>query len=261
MIGLVVGGVTIPIAAPGVSRDRLDGVDRARAFDQTYRASQTGNPKREFHFSTPPITRDHADFYEDILGRVSAQVCSGDIIGGGGNQYLWSEDFTNAVWVKTTMTVTGGIADPFGGFNANTLTATGGGAMVQQSLANGSNIVRIETGWIRRRTGSSVIQFINPNNSGFTTVPVTTSWVRIPVVGSSSIGRGGGVWIQTSGDEVDVFGFQLDDGAAVTSYRRTTTVAVSSNLAPSCCTEILGWTPVKTSGGHYVVLDFVLHEA
>lgn len=78
---LVVGGVTIKVAPGGVSRDRLDNVDRARAFDNTYRASQSGTVKRDFHFSTPPIPRATADTYEATLGVVTAQTCSGDILG------------------------------------------------------------------------------------------------------------------------------------------------------------------------------------
>lgn len=106
MPALSVGGVTIPVAPGGISRDRLDGVDRARAFDQTYRASVTGNPKREFQFSTPPVTRALADFYETVLSIVSARNCSGDIIGGSSNLLTWSEDFSNAAWTKGATTIT-----------------------------------------------------------------------------------------------------------------------------------------------------------
>lgn len=106
MPALSVGGVTIPVAPGGISRDRLDGVDRARAFDQTYRASVTGNPKREFQFSTPPVTRALADFYETVLGIVTARSCSGDIIGGSSNLLTWSEDFSNAAWTNGNTTIT-----------------------------------------------------------------------------------------------------------------------------------------------------------
>lgn len=106
MPALSVGGVTIPVAPGGISRNRLDGVDRARAFDQTYRASVTGNPKREFQFSTPPVTRALADYYETVLGIVTARNCSGDIIGGSSNLLTWSEDFSNAAWTLANATIT-----------------------------------------------------------------------------------------------------------------------------------------------------------
>lgn len=81
MPALVVGGVAISIAPGGVKRDRNDAVDRRRAFDNTYRASSTGNPKHDFHFSTPPIPRATSDTYETTLATVTAQTCSGDILG------------------------------------------------------------------------------------------------------------------------------------------------------------------------------------
>lgn len=82
MPALVVAGVTIPVAASGVTRDREDGVDRARAFDKTMRATQAGTAKRSWTFATPPVARATADTYEATLATVTAQTCSGDILGG-----------------------------------------------------------------------------------------------------------------------------------------------------------------------------------
>lgn len=81
MSALTVGGVVIPVAARAGSRSRLDNVDRGRRFDNSYSASQTGGAAREWHFTTPPVTRVLADTYEAQLAIVSAQMCSGDIIG------------------------------------------------------------------------------------------------------------------------------------------------------------------------------------
>lgn len=80
MSGLTVGGTTIPVAWSGLKRDRSDWVDRARAFDGTYRASSTGGAVREWGFQTPPVTRTLADTYEALLSQVAAQTCSGDIL-------------------------------------------------------------------------------------------------------------------------------------------------------------------------------------
>lgn len=81
MAAVIVGGVTIKVEPDGVSRDRIDNVDRGRAFDNTYRASQSGTVKHDFHFSTPFVARATGDTYEATLGVVSPQTCSGDIIG------------------------------------------------------------------------------------------------------------------------------------------------------------------------------------
>lgn len=260
MPSLSVGGVTIPVTPGGISRDRLDMVDRARAFDGTYRASATGNPKREFLFSTPPVTRERADFYEQILGSVAAQVCSGDILAGGANELLWSEDFANAIWAKTTTTVTAGISDPFGGTLAHTLTATAGSSDTVQSPANSTSIVRTVSFWLRRRTGTGTINIATPDNVSYIPQTVTTTWQRFSATGAASVTRWAEINIATSGDEVDVFGAQLEPGTTPGTYRRTTTAAVASTLSPLCCTEITGWSPVRVGTGHYVVLGFTLHE-
>lgn len=129
MSSLVVGGVPIPVAPGGISRDRLDGVDRARAFDQTYRASVTGNPKRDFIFSTPPIARQTADFIENVLSVVTAQTCSGDVIGGASNSFVRSEEFDNASWTKDGTTVTANAAAaPNGTTTADRIVDTATGA-------------------------------------------------------------------------------------------------------------------------------------
>lgn len=107
---LIVGGVPIPVSPGGIKRDRLDGVDRARAFDQTYRASTTGTAKKDYFFTTPPIPRQQADLIEQTLGIVTPQVCSGDIIGGSSNLALWSQDLTNGVWGLTDVTIGSNLA-------------------------------------------------------------------------------------------------------------------------------------------------------
>lgn len=260
MPALVVGGVTIKVAPGGIRRDRLDMVDRGRAFDGTYRASATGNPKGDYFFSTPPITRADADFYEMVLSAVASRVCSGDIIGGGSNQVFPSEDFADAAWTKITATVTPGISDPIGGTTAQRIAATGAGARIFQSLSAGSSVVRTMSFWMRRISGSGVINIAKPDNSVYVPVTLTSEWQRFSATGAASTVRQAEIGIATSGDAIDVWGAHLNDGAAPTQYVKTTT-AVAATDAPACCPEITGWTPVRTSDGHRVVLDFALHEA
>lgn len=259
MPSLGVGPITIPVSAPGISRPRLDSVDRARAFDGTYRASATGTAKRDFFFSTIPLPRVTADIYELTLSLVTAQVCFGDVIGGGNNSLKWSEDFANAIWVKTTMTIGATVADPIGGTSANTLTATGANANVRQTLAGGSSIVRTNSVWLKRRTGTGTVQVLDPPAANWVTVALTTAWQRFSVTGAAATPRDSGILIATSGDAVDAFGFQQDDAALATSYIKTTTDPIDRTTV-NCCSEITGWKPIQTGSGHRVVLEFVLHE-
>lgn len=80
MAGLVVGGLTIPVAVRDASFARIEAVDRAISLDNTYRTSATGGVRRDFFFRTPPVVRATADIYAAQLSIIGAQMCSGDII-------------------------------------------------------------------------------------------------------------------------------------------------------------------------------------
>lgn len=75
---VVVGGVPIKVSPSSGKADWNDAVDRRRSFDNTYRASATGGAARDWHFSTPPITRAVAGTYRAVLSQVQAQMCSGE---------------------------------------------------------------------------------------------------------------------------------------------------------------------------------------
>lgn len=255
MSSLVVGGVVIPVAANGIRRDRLDGVDRARAFDQTYRASVTGNPKRDFFFSSKPVTRGQADYYESILGIVTAQSCSGDILGE--NQLLWADVFSNAAWDKFNASLTGNIADQDGIVPAFTFTATGASAFIQQDLSASTSAVRTNSIWARRRTGSGSVQLRAPDGLILSTLSLSASWARFPVTGGASTGRGYVLFVNVSGDAIDIAHAQLNDGGTASTFNSTTTVGSPI----SCCAEITGWAPIRTGDGYRVVCDFALHES
>lgn len=75
---VVVGGVPIKVSPSSGKTDWNDATDRRRSFDNTYRASATGGAARDWHFSTPPITRAVAGTYRAVLSQVQAQMCSGE---------------------------------------------------------------------------------------------------------------------------------------------------------------------------------------
>lgn len=254
MSGLVVGGIPIKISGSGISRPRFDGVDRARAFDQTYRASATGTAKREWVFSTPPVTRGQVDYYESVLLVVTPQLCSGDVLGN--NQLPGSDQFSHAVWTKFNASISAGITDQDGITPAYTMTATGGSAFIQQTLAVGASLVRTNSIYVRRRTGTGTVQLRAPDASTITALTLTSSWARFQLAGAASVNRDFVLFVNTSGDAVDISDAQLEDSAVASTYNST-----SASVAPlSCCTEITGWTPVRTSDGYRVVGEFTLHE-
>lgn len=137
------------------------------------------------------------------------------------NNLFYSSDFSNGVWTKTNCSVTTGVKDPMGGTNACTITATAANATATQDLGAGSSIVRTNSMWLRRRSGSGVVQLLKPDLTG-TTITLTDQWQRFTVVGAAGTTRKAGIYIQTSGDAVDVCLAQQEDAAFATSAIETT---------------------------------------
>lgn len=298
MSQLIVGGVTIPVSPTSINRDRLDAVDRARAFDLTYRASVTGNPKRDFHFSTPPISRQKLDFYEGILANPVPQTCSGDILGGSRNGFTKSEQFDDAAWTKTNVTVSANIVPGLDG----TISAD----RIVETAVNASHGVSRTTPALTANTAQASSVFASPGERTWmyvqtfdkagvtkrtwfnlaTGVAGTTAaghtplveiwplgWYRILLLWNSATGAtppevlfglatadNTSVYLGDITKGLYLWGAQHDtDLAAATSYAKTTTAAIDTTSA-NCCAEIVGWHPVRLATGHAVVLDFILHE-
>ena len=139
---------------------------------------------------------------------------------GRRNLLLWTEDFTNAVWTKTNITLTSGIVDPNGGTAAFTFTASAANGTVSRnvgSLAAGSAI----SFWIRRRTGTGAVAMWDGNS--YNDVTVTGSWARVQI--NQDI-LTTGFWdmrLAVSGDAVDVAFPQVETGSTATAYQRVTT--------------------------------------
>lgn len=133
------------------------------------------------------------------------------------NAIVAPSDFSNAAWVKTTLTLTPGVADPMGGNSANTLTASGVNANALQTLSAGSSIARTNSIWLRRRTGVGIVGVSDPQNSAWVTQALTPDWQPFKVTGAASTLRKHGLLIAVNGDAVDVFLAQQDDAAFATS--------------------------------------------
>jgi hypothetical protein len=143
------------------------------------------------------------------------------------NQMLWSNDFSNAVWGKSSCSVTTGIASPDGNATACTVTATGVSAQITQNLGAGSSIVRANSMWMRRRTGSGLVQLLMADTGGVT-VALTSAWQRFSAIeAAAGTGQFIGVYIQTSGDAVDLWLAQEENTPTISSGIATTSVSVA----------------------------------
>jgi hypothetical protein len=137
------------------------------------------------------------------------------------NYCLQSDDFTNAAWVKTTMTAAKTATGPDGAANsASTLTATAGNATALQAIVR-SSTTRVTGCFIKRRTGTGAIQLTQDNGGTWTTVTVTNAWLPVEIAGVTSANPTVGIRIVTNGDAVDVAYFQHEETSTATNRMST----------------------------------------
>lgn len=255
-------------------------MDRARAFDGTYRASSTGNPKRDFIFTTPPITRQNADLYEYLLSALPTLSCSGDILGWSANMLTFPDDFSNAAWSKQNTTVTPN----------NTSLVQGSPFTVDvilETVAVGTHGVYRTAPTIAANTLQNTSVFVAPNSRGWAMIQtfdkagtVRQSWINLTTGALGTVNGGHTITVDTipgffqisvtwnsgTGGTTPEIAFFVTTADGVTSYAGDITKgfylggARHAEAAVICCPEITGWIPVKTADGHRVVLSFTLHE-
>lgn len=145
------------------------------------------------------------------------------------NLALWSNDWTNAAWVKSNVTAVMDQTGPDGvASSATKLTASAGNGTVKQSITNVNTDFTWGV-WIKRITGSGNIDLTLNNGSSWTTVTVTSSWTLVSMFAASGANPTFGLRIVTSGDAVAVWCGQLEFAAAISSPIPTTTVSVTRN--------------------------------
>ncbi len=169
-------------------------------------------PARAAGSATPTFTRTTAATVTDWEGTVRA-VLPGEarfqgarrvqnLLAGTGKS---SEVFSN--WAANAgVAVTAGVADPFGGMTASTVTAT---APTGQCVTTLSTLVvgwQIRnTIWVRRRAGTSTVYFFNGNNA-YPPITITSAWQRIDVGVTTALTTSGyiGFVFSATGDAIDV---------------------------------------------------------
>lgn len=148
-----------------------------------------------------------------------ANLSAGTFVGSNGliqnspqsrNVLLYTQEFDNAAWVKSSVTPTANSVDaPDGTMTADTLTATGANGTTLQTYT-AISAPYVYSVWLRRLTGTGNVQ-ITVDGTTYVTVAVTTTWTRFNTILMALAGsRTAGVRIVTSGDAVYAWGAQLE---------------------------------------------------
>lgn len=136
---------------------------------------------------------------------------TGKLIFAPNNLIFPSQDQSG--WTKNNATISGPtVSDPFGGNTACTFTAPVGNGEIYTSIAN-TYPNTISSIWMRRRTGSGVVNIRGANNGGWISVPVTSTWTRFDnASGGTATGAAALIDLQiiTSGDAIDICGAQIE---------------------------------------------------
>ena len=177
------------------------------------------------------------------------------------NAALWSDDFTDAVWVKTNMSTAKTATGPDGiGSSATTLTANAANATALQSVTESFSSNWITTVFCRRRTGTGDVEFTDDNSTFVTLTGLDTTWRRFNIP-TSLVAQTAtfGMRLVTSGDEVDVWGWNADanlQGGLTLEQSPVSTTTVEVELGSDDLNIVIANTPVQTmtaTGDEYTV--------
>jgi hypothetical protein len=165
----------------------------------------------------------------------------------GTNLVTYSADFTQVVWVKTiSASVTGntGVA-PDGTTTADTLTAGANGSQIQFVHTGTAGIAYNASFYIRRVTGTGVVNIRAVENTNIP-ITVTASWTRVSLSAvSTTTTIRIGLTLATSGDEVEIWGAQLETGSVATSYIPTvasTETRTADSVSLTGASSLIGQT-------------------
>ena len=174
------------------------------------------------------------------------------------NLITQSEAFDNSYWTKSGASVVGGFASPSADspLGAYKLVSTSSNGQIQAAIGTGvvgSNYVG--SIYVKRIKGNGLIYIRNINGS---TIPINTTneWQRFEASATASgTTLRVGLNIETIGDEVMIFGGQLEAGSYATSIIKTEGT-VQTRLADSCSQTPPDGVIGQTEGTMFFEIDF-----
>ena len=209
---------------------------------------------------TPNTLTDTAYYAPRFDYEPTTLASKGLLIEGAATNLLnFSESFattggTNNNWADTNLTRTStNNTSPRNDATALRLTASAANGTIISSAAIGTSAERTLSVWLRRVTGTGNIQYTLDNGSTYTTQAITAVWVRYTFATTTAAQRVG-FRIVTSADAIEIWGVQLEDGTAASSYIPTVASQLtrSADLALMTSTNFSSWYTGGTTGTFFV---------
>ena len=225
---------------------------------------QTTVVPRKAAAGTATYTRATIATVEDFEGLVKDCI-SGEVRFKGArrveNLLSNTENITTGTFSISAVTITAGISDPDGGTAASTITSTGAGAVVFKTVASAvATNEGVNSVWVRRRTGTGVVNIRDPNNgSTAITAQLTSSWQRFasPV----DVPTGGnflwGIALATTADAIDIAFPQLEEVTGQGNQNPSEYVSVDVESSPFHGAMVDGVKYFKTANGNTVASNIV----
>jgi hypothetical protein len=179
--------------------------------------------------SAATCTIDNIKIY-DVPGNHATQATAAQrptygIVPATGRRNLLTrtEEFDNAVWVKTnTSVVANNATAPNGTLTADTVTSNAVNSLILQNYVFAAATHRFSI-WLRRVSGTGVVEG-TLNNFTYTQFSLTSTWQRFSFSHTTIAGNNGFlIRFGSSGDVVEMWGAQLELGSTTTDYQRVGT--------------------------------------
>ena len=135
------------------------------------------------------------------------------------NLIPYSEAFDNAAWSKTRCTIdSGGHTSPSGESDAFKMTATDDDARLQDG-SEAAGVVYTQSIYVKSATGSNVSGQVDFTGVDIQTFTATNEWQRVDSI-LSDMSKDGVVRVRitNNGDELYIYGAQLEQQSYATSY-------------------------------------------
>jgi hypothetical protein len=167
---------------------------------------------------------------------VNATTITGQtgVISGGNNNFLYSNTFTNAYWLKDgSLSITAGQTDPFGGTTATLLSFTNQfQGLRSSSVAITAGGIYTASIWCYVASGTRTFSIVDNGGNIYGTFTANTTWNRYSVTFTSLAStllmciqdRNASGFVNAY-----VYGAQVEQGSTASIYVPTTTAAVNTS--------------------------------